>query len=148
MPENEETHEQETGSGLRKQLEEALAELKKYRTQEKLQTVERTLAERGFDPEASAFVASQVEKPEDVESWLETNGRFLAKKQEEQPPNEEVGEEEKSEAKEELKQFFSKDDGSSRQEAQSDFAKQLEAVTTQAELHALMNKYGYNKPYG
>ena len=69
-----------TGGGLRKQLEEALAELREYRKRdeqkERSQTAEKVLKDKGLDPALKALI------PDDAEpaAWVDQYATLLGAK--------------------------------------------------------------------
>ena len=69
--------EQRTGSGLRKQLEEALGEIRSLRNElnqgKREETVSGLFKEKGIDPAAAALVPADA----DPQKWLEQNAQFL-----------------------------------------------------------------------
>lgn len=84
-----EGRERQDGGGLRKQLEEALAEIRSLRSEltseKRTKTVTDLLAEKGKDPAAAALVPEGA----DPKEWLEKYGSFLAdaKKEPAQEPS-------------------------------------------------------------
>lgn len=85
--------ERQDGGGLRKQLEEALSEIRNLRnelTQEKRsKDLTSLLSEMGKDPAAAALVPEGVNPKE----WLAANGKFLADAKVDEPKAEERKEE-------------------------------------------------------
>lgn len=75
---------QQTGGGLRKQLEDALAANKKLSERldkiERQAPVEALLKEKGIDPAVSAMIPENA----DPEKWVEQYGKFLGAKVQEQ----------------------------------------------------------------
>lgn len=75
-----------TGSGLRKQLEEALGEIRSLRAQidgdKRQDTVSALLKEKGLDPAVAGLIPSDA----DPAKWLEEKGHLLGVKPKEEKP--------------------------------------------------------------
>ena len=69
--------EQQTGGALRKQLEEALGEIRSLRSEltksKREETVTGLFKEKGIDPAAASLVPADA----DPQKWLEQNAQFL-----------------------------------------------------------------------
>lgn len=150
MPEQDDQHDEQSGSALRKQLEAALAENAELKQQARVSAISKALDDKGFDPGATALVAAQVKDPGELDSWLEANGKFLAKKAappaEEEPPADPPPPPVSDEQRKALQQVVNHGP-SDGQPSPSDFEAELARVNTREELDALLQRYG-RKPRG
>lgn len=75
-----------------KALNEALAELAKYRAQERSSTVAELIKEAGGDPRYAKFYVSEDASPETVKAWIQSESELLGIKPPEQadPQDEQV----------------------------------------------------------
>lgn len=140
MPEFEDQNESE-GSKLRKQLEDALRENRELKATVKERAVEDILRDKGFDPGAKALVVAQVKDPSEIESWLEANGKFLARRQEAPPEPPAPAAPAVSPEHQAAIQAITHAAPGPGVPTPSSLWEEMGAAKTQEELHAFMRKY-------
>lgn len=131
--------EQQSGSGLRKQLEEALERIKSlesenqsFRQEKRATSLQSALRQAGKDPRAVSLLPSDLD-PDGVSDWLKENGDLIANlpKAEEEAP--------RSADDEALRQVTSAEPASGDP---GDALTQLNQISTKEELNAFLQKNG------
>lgn len=139
--------EQQSGSGLRKQLEEALERIKSlesenqsFRQEKRATSLQSALRQAGKDPRAASLLPSDLD-PDGVSDWLKENGDLIANlpKAEEPAPPAPKEEAPRSADDEALRQVTSAEPTSGDP---GDALTQLSQVKTKDELNAFLQKNG------